>query len=57
MRLAPDERERLLGRYGRRFATGETLFREGEPATEADLERALIEIRRILEMAEAISLV
>jgi DNA-binding transcriptional MocR family regulator len=29
----------------------------GAPATEADLERALIEIRRILEMAEAISIV
>jgi DNA-binding transcriptional MocR family regulator len=29
----------------------------GAPATEADLERALIEIRRILEMAEAISFV
>jgi DNA-binding transcriptional MocR family regulator len=29
----------------------------GAPATEADLERALIEIRQILEMAEAISFV
>jgi DNA-binding transcriptional MocR family regulator len=29
----------------------------GAPATEADLERALTEIRRILEMAEAISFV
>jgi len=29
----------------------------GAPATEADLERALVEIRRILEMAEAISFV
>jgi DNA-binding transcriptional MocR family regulator len=29
----------------------------GAPATEADLERALIEIRKILEMAEAISFV
>ena len=29
----------------------------GAPATEADLERALAEIRRILEMAEAISFV
>ena len=29
----------------------------GAPATEEDLERALIEIRRILEMAEAISFV
>lgn len=29
----------------------------GAPATETDLERALIEIRRILEMAEAISFV
>lgn len=29
----------------------------GAPTTEHDLERALIEIRRILEMAEAISFV
>jgi len=29
----------------------------GAPASEAELERALIEIRRILEMAEAISFV
>ena len=29
----------------------------GAPATEENLERALIEIRRILEMAEAISFV
>jgi DNA-binding transcriptional MocR family regulator len=29
----------------------------GAPATESDLERALVEIRRILEMAEAISFV
>jgi DNA-binding transcriptional MocR family regulator len=29
----------------------------GAPATEADLERALVEIRRILETAEAISFV
>jgi CRP/FNR family cyclic AMP-dependent transcriptional regulator len=35
--LAPEERERLLGRYGRQFAAGDTLFREGEPATEAFL--------------------
>ena len=35
--LAPDERERLLGRYGRKFGAGDALFREGEPATEAFL--------------------
>ncbi len=35
--LGPEERERLLGRYGRRFAAGETLFREGEPASQAFL--------------------
>src|SRR5579883_2882773 len=35
--LAPAERARLLGRYGRRFAAGETLFREGEQAREAFL--------------------
>ncbi|NOU29811.1 MAG: Crp/Fnr family transcriptional regulator [Polyangiaceae bacterium] len=31
------ERERLISRYGRRFVAGETLFREGEAATEAFL--------------------
>ncbi len=31
------ERERLISRYGRRFVAGETLFREGEAASEAFL--------------------
>ncbi len=35
--LGPADRERLMGRYGRSFAAGETLFREGEPAREAFL--------------------
>jgi CRP-like cAMP-binding protein len=35
--LAPDEHARLLGRYGRRFAAGEALFREGDPSQEAFL--------------------
>jgi CRP/FNR family cyclic AMP-dependent transcriptional regulator len=35
--LPPEERDRLLGRYGRRFASGDTLFREGDPAEEAFL--------------------
>lgn len=35
--LGPQERARLLGRFGRRFAAGETLFQEGAPATEAFL--------------------
>jgi CRP-like cAMP-binding protein len=35
--LGPDERARLLGRYGRKFVAGDTLFREGEPAHEAFL--------------------
>jgi CRP-like cAMP-binding protein len=35
--LAPADRARLLGRYGRRFAAGETIFKEGTPAKEAFL--------------------
>ncbi len=35
--LAPDEYACLEGRYGRRFAAGETLFREGDTADEAFL--------------------
>lgn len=35
--LGPQERARLLGRYGRRFAAGEALFEEGKPALEAFL--------------------
>ena len=35
--LAPEERERLIGRFGRRFLPGEAIFREGEPAQEAFL--------------------
>ncbi|MGC4091363.1 MAG: Crp/Fnr family transcriptional regulator [Polyangiaceae bacterium] len=33
----PDERERLLSRYGRRFAAGSIVFREGDAAVEAFL--------------------
>jgi CRP/FNR family transcriptional regulator, cyclic AMP receptor protein len=35
--LDPNEYARLVGRYGRRFAAGEALFREGDPANEAFL--------------------
>jgi CRP-like cAMP-binding protein len=35
--LAPDERSRLLARYGRKFAAGEALFREGTPADQTFL--------------------
>ena len=35
--IGPQERARLLGRYGRRFAAGETIFEEGTPAQEAFL--------------------
>ena len=35
--IAPQERARLLGRFGRRFAAGETLLEEGTPAREAFL--------------------
>jgi CRP-like cAMP-binding protein len=35
--IGPLERARLLGRYGRRFAAGESIFQEGAPAREAFL--------------------
>jgi CRP-like cAMP-binding protein len=35
--VGPQESARLLGRYGRRFAAGETLFQEGAPAAQAFL--------------------
>jgi CRP-like cAMP-binding protein len=35
--IGPQERARLLGRYGRRFVAGDTLFREGTPANEVFL--------------------
>lgn len=35
--LGPDERERLLSRFGKHFKSGEVLFREGEMGTEAFL--------------------
>jgi CRP-like cAMP-binding protein len=35
--VGPQERARLLGRYGRRFVSGETLLEEGTPAHEAFL--------------------
>jgi CRP/FNR family cyclic AMP-dependent transcriptional regulator len=35
--LGPDEYARLVGRYGRRFVAGETLFKEGDTANEAFL--------------------
>jgi CRP-like cAMP-binding protein len=35
--IGPQDRARLLGRYGRRFVAGEALFREGTPAHEVFL--------------------
>jgi CRP-like cAMP-binding protein len=35
--IGPQERARLLGRFGRRFVSGETLLEEGAPAHEAFL--------------------
>jgi len=35
--FGPAERERLLARFGKRFTSGETLFKEGDPAKEAFL--------------------
>ena len=35
--IAPEDRARLIARFGRTFHSGEALFREGEPAREAFL--------------------
>jgi CRP/FNR family cyclic AMP-dependent transcriptional regulator len=35
--FAPGDRERLLARFGRRFKSGEVIFREGDPGSEAFL--------------------
>src|SRR6478672_2759071 len=35
--FGPAERERLLARFGKRFSTGDVIFREGEPGSEAYL--------------------
>lgn len=35
--LGPEERARLVHRFGRHFAAGDAIFREGEPAREAFL--------------------
>lgn len=51
--LAPAERERLLGRFGRRFTAGETLFKEGEPAREAFLlQEGRIRLLKRIRMVE-----
>jgi CRP/FNR family transcriptional regulator, cyclic AMP receptor protein len=35
--LGPEERERMLARFGQRFRSGDVLFAEGEPANDAFL--------------------
>jgi len=35
--LGPEEYQRLVGRFGRSFTAGETLFKEGDPGNEAFL--------------------
>jgi len=51
--LAPDEYARLVGRYGRRFAAGEALFREGDAANEAFLlQEGRIRLLKRVRMVE-----
>jgi CRP/FNR family cyclic AMP-dependent transcriptional regulator len=51
--LSPQERARLLGRYGRRFVSGEALFREGTPAREAFLlQEGRVRLLKHVAMAE-----
>src|SRR5450631_408256 len=51
--IGPQERARLLGRYGRRFVAGEAIFREGTPAREAFLlQEGRVRILKHVAMAE-----
>jgi CRP/FNR family transcriptional regulator, cyclic AMP receptor protein len=51
--LSPQERARLLGRYGRQFVAGETLFQEGTPAREAFLlQEGRVRLLKHVAMAE-----
>jgi len=51
--FAPQERSRLLGRHGRRFAAGEAIFREGSLAREAFLlQEGRVRLLKHVAMAE-----
>jgi len=51
--IGPQERARLLGRYGRRFVAGEAIFREGSLAREAFLlQEGRVRLLKHVAMAE-----
>jgi CRP/FNR family cyclic AMP-dependent transcriptional regulator len=51
--IEPQERARLLGRFGRRFVAGDTLFQEGEAATVAFLlQEGRVRLLRRVAMTE-----
>jgi CRP-like cAMP-binding protein len=51
--IEPQERARLLGRFGRRFVAGEALFQEGSPALEAFLlQEGRVRLLRRVAMTE-----
>jgi len=51
--IEPQERARLLGRFGRRFAAGEALFQEGSPALAAFLlQEGRVRLIRRVAMTE-----
>jgi CRP/FNR family cyclic AMP-dependent transcriptional regulator len=51
--IGPQERARLLGRYGRRFVAGESIFREGTLAREAFLlQEGRVRLLKHVAMAE-----
>lgn len=51
--LGAGEHARLVGRYGRKFVSGEVLFREGEPASEAFLlEDGRVRLLKRIRMVE-----
>ena len=39
--ISPNERDRLLEHFGRRYANGEVIFREGDPAREVFMIRPI----------------
>jgi CRP/FNR family cyclic AMP-dependent transcriptional regulator len=51
--IGPQERARLLGRYGRRFVAGAAIFQEGTPATEVFLlQEGRVRLLKHIAMAD-----
>jgi CRP-like cAMP-binding protein len=51
--IGPQERARLLGRYGRRFVAGDTVYQEGTPANEVFLlQEGRVRLLKRIAMAD-----